>query len=66
VAVTGDGPQVSGPIHAILLACTGRHTALPQLSGAGTHDCTARLSRPSAGTCSTRIEPPPGNEPLSL
>ena len=43
---TGDGPQVSGPIHAILLACTGRRTALPQLSGEGTRDLTARLSSP--------------------
>jgi uncharacterized protein (TIGR03083 family) len=42
----GDGPQVNGPIHAILLVCTGRLTALPQLSGEGAHDLTARLSPP--------------------
>ncbi len=43
---TGEGPQVSGPIRAILLACTGRLTALPQLSGEGAQDLTARLSPP--------------------
>lgn len=43
----GEGPQVSGPIHAILLACTGRRTALPQLSGEGTPGLTARLSPPA-------------------
>ncbi len=42
----GDGPQVSGPVHAILLVCTGRRTALPQLSGEGARDLTARLSPP--------------------
>jgi uncharacterized protein (TIGR03083 family) len=40
---TGQGPQVSGPIGAILLACTGRLTALPQLSGEGAPGLTARL-----------------------
>jgi uncharacterized protein (TIGR03083 family) len=42
----GEGPQVSGPIHAILLVCTGRLTALPQLSGEGVHDLSTRLSPP--------------------
>lgn len=40
----GEGPQVSGPIHAILLVCTGRLTALPQLSGEGVRELTKRLS----------------------
>jgi uncharacterized protein (TIGR03083 family) len=44
---TGEGPQVSGPIRAILLVCTGRLTALPQLSGEGARDLTARVSPPA-------------------
>jgi uncharacterized protein (TIGR03083 family) len=31
----GDGPEIRGPIAAILLLLTGRHAALPRLSGAG-------------------------------
>jgi hypothetical protein len=45
----GEGPQVHGPIAALLLVCTGRPAALPQLSGPGVPDLTARLS-PSAPT----------------
>jgi uncharacterized protein (TIGR03083 family) len=40
----GDGPLVSGPIRAILLVCTGRRTALPQLSGEGAAGLAARLA----------------------
>lgn len=32
----GDGPEIHGPIDAILLLLTGRLAALPQLSGDGT------------------------------
>lgn len=39
----GDGPPVYGPIAAILLVCAGRLAALPQLSGAGVADLTARV-----------------------
>jgi uncharacterized protein (TIGR03083 family) len=45
----GEGRQVDGPIAALLLVCTGRPAALPQLSGPGVPDLTARLS-PSAPT----------------
>ena len=31
----GDGPEVTGPMAAILLACTGRTVALAQLTGPG-------------------------------
>ena len=31
----GDGPEVRGPVDALLLLLTGRPAALPQLSGAG-------------------------------
>jgi uncharacterized protein (TIGR03083 family) len=40
----GDGPDVRGPIGAILLAGSGRLTALPELSGPGVPDLAARLS----------------------
>ena len=43
----GEGPEVRGPMAAILLACTGRPAALPQLSGPGVHGLTARLSAPA-------------------
>lgn len=39
----GDGPEVCGPISAILLVSSGRMTALPQLSGIGAAELTARL-----------------------
>jgi uncharacterized protein (TIGR03083 family) len=44
---TGEGLQVQGPMSAILLACTGRLAALPQLTGPGTAALTARLSAPA-------------------
>jgi uncharacterized protein (TIGR03083 family) len=43
---TGTGPEVQGPMTALLLVCCGRHTALPQLSGDGAADLTARLTPP--------------------
>jgi len=42
----GEGPQASGPIGALLLVCTGRLAALPQLSGEGAASLAARLSSP--------------------
>ena len=44
---SGDGPEVQAPMSAILLVCTGRLVALPQLSGYGAADLTARLAAPS-------------------
>ena len=43
---TGDGPEVQGPMGAILLVCAGRLTALPQLSGEGAPALAAAV-----GTC---------------
>jgi uncharacterized protein (TIGR03083 family) len=43
----GEGPQVHGPMAALLLVCTGRVAALPQLSGPGVPGLTARLSAPA-------------------
>jgi uncharacterized protein (TIGR03083 family) len=43
----GEGPEVRGPMAAILLVCTGRPAALPQLSGPGVPGLTARLSAPA-------------------
>jgi uncharacterized protein (TIGR03083 family) len=40
----GTGPQVSGPMSALLLICTGRTAALPQLSGEGVPELAAALS----------------------
>lgn len=40
----GEGPDVQGPMGAILLVCGGRLAALPQLSGEGARDLAARLS----------------------
>jgi uncharacterized protein (TIGR03083 family) len=40
----GKGPEVHGPMAAILLVCTGRLVALPQLSGTGAAELAARLS----------------------
>ena len=42
----GEGPQVSGPIGALLLMCAGRLAALPQLSGEGAAGLAAHLSAP--------------------
>jgi uncharacterized protein (TIGR03083 family) len=43
----GDGPQVQGPMAALLLVCTGRVAALPRLSGPGTAALTARFPAPA-------------------
>lgn len=43
----GAGPAVNGPITAIMLVSAGRLTALPQLTGPGTADLTARLGSPA-------------------
>ena len=40
----GDGPEVSGPMSAILLVCAGRAAALAQLSGPGVSGLAARLA----------------------
>jgi uncharacterized protein (TIGR03083 family) len=40
----GTGPQVRGPIGALLLTICGRTAVLPQLSGAGLPDLTAALA----------------------
>ncbi len=40
----GDGPQVHGPMAALLLVCCGRTVALPQLSGPGASALTARFA----------------------
>lgn len=40
----GEGPQVRGPMDALLLVCAGRLAALPRLSGDGAADLAARLS----------------------
>jgi uncharacterized protein (TIGR03083 family) len=42
----GEGPDVRGPMGAILLLLAGRVVTLPQLSGDGAADLTARLSAP--------------------
>ncbi len=39
----GDGPEVRGPISALLLLCAGRSAALPELSGPGVADVSVRL-----------------------
>jgi len=46
---TGAGPEVRGPMSALLLICAGRRAALPRLSGEGAGDLAARL-----GVSSTR------------
>ena len=43
----GDGPEIRGPIAALLLMLCGRLAALPQLSGDGLADLTTRLSAPT-------------------
>ena len=43
----GEGPEVRGPIGALLLLLTGRPAALPGLTGDGVPELTARLVRPA-------------------
>ena len=42
----GEGPEVHGPMGALLLVCAGRLAALPQLAGPGAPALAARLGRP--------------------
>ena len=45
----GEGPEVHGPIAALLLLLTGRAASLPRLTGEGLPDLTSRLThRPAA------------------
>ncbi len=39
----GDGPEVTGPVAALLLLLTGRRVALPRLTGQGLAELTNRL-----------------------
>jgi uncharacterized protein (TIGR03083 family) len=39
----GDGPEIQGPIAAVLLLLTGRLAALPRLSGAGAESLRSQL-----------------------
>jgi uncharacterized protein (TIGR03083 family) len=41
----GDGPEVAGPIDALLLLLTGRAAALPQLSGPGVEQLSGLVRR---------------------
>ena len=45
---TGEGPEVSGPVLALVLAMTGRAPALDDLTGAGVADLRSRISTSSA------------------
>ncbi len=40
---TGSGPEVTGPIHSLLLAMTGRAAAVADLSGAGVSTLQTRM-----------------------
>ena len=40
---TGDGPEVTGPGEALLMAVAGRAHALPELSGAGVETLRGRV-----------------------
>jgi uncharacterized protein (TIGR03083 family) len=42
--VAGNGPEVTGPISALLLLLTGRAVALPRLSGPGVQALTNRVT----------------------
>ena len=50
----GDGPQIQGPMAALLLVLCGRLAALPQLSGDGLTELTTRLSATTQAKRSTR------------
>lgn len=43
----GDGPEITGPIGALLLLLTGRTTALHQLTGEGAHTLRSAPSGPT-------------------
>jgi uncharacterized protein (TIGR03083 family) len=50
----GEGPEVRGPMAALLLVCCGRLVALPQLSGEGAAALAARLSASAPAARSER------------
>jgi uncharacterized protein (TIGR03083 family) len=41
----GEGPEVSGPVEALLLLLTGRPAALPRLSGPGVEELSGLVRR---------------------
>jgi hypothetical protein len=41
----GDGPEVTGPVAALLLLLTGRPAALPRLSGPGVEELSGLVRR---------------------
>lgn len=43
--VSGDGPEVSGPLLALVMVMAGRPAFLPQLGGPGLSELAARLGR---------------------
>lgn len=43
----GQGPQVHGPMAALLLVCSGRVVALPELTGSGAAALAARFPAPT-------------------
>jgi uncharacterized protein (TIGR03083 family) len=45
----GEGPEIEGPISAILLLLTGRPAALPRLTGEGATALRRQLSAPATG-----------------
>jgi hypothetical protein len=45
--LVGEGPSVRGLMAALLLLCCGRLAALPQLSGDGATELSARLAAPA-------------------
>jgi uncharacterized protein (TIGR03083 family) len=50
----GEGPQVNGPMGALLLVCAGRLAPLPQLSGEGAVGLAARLLAPPPSPAESR------------
>lgn len=48
--VRGDGPEVAGPVGALLLLLTGRPAALDRLAGEGAQALRVRLGRPAPST----------------
>jgi len=46
---TGEGPEVSGPVLALVMAMTGRSAALADLSGDGVAQLRARMTDGAAG-----------------
>ena len=59
----GEGPEVRGPVGALLLVCAGRLAALPQLAGPGAPALAARLGGPQPASAGSG--PRPGRPQLS-